>query len=374
MAAKVILYSTPVFFILIVAEILWGLRTGRNTYRLNDAINSLSLGILSQITAIFGRVLRVGVYVAAYALIEPAFKQGGPVESGRLYQFWTSPAGWVLALIFYDFCYYWLHRYGHEMAILWAAHVVHHQSQDYNLSTALRQTSTGFLLGWIFYMPMALAGVPPKVFAVVALIDLLYQFWVHTQHIDKLGWFDRVFCSPSNHRVHHAINDHYLDHNYGGILIVWDRMFGTFIEEKEACVYGTRSPLNSWDPLWANFEVYVALARDAWRTKRWQDKLLIWFKPPGWQPADLAALPSDKPKLPEDLRLLKPYDPPMSRQQIVVAIVLFVIALAGATTFLDWAGKVPFMHAALACVVMSVLLWGLGVWMQREPEQGLSRL
>ena len=135
---------------------------------------------------------------------------------------------WLGALLVYDFCYYWLHRAGHRVAVLWAAHVVHHQSEDYNLSTALRQTSSGFLLGWIFYLPMALVGVPPLVFGVVALVDLLYQFWVHTQQVGKLGWFDRWFCSPSNHRVHHAVNDRYLDSNYGGILIVWDRLFGSF--------------------------------------------------------------------------------------------------------------------------------------------------
>ena len=157
--------------------------------------------------------------------------------------FWTTWYGWLLALVFYDFCYYWLHRAGHETAIFWAAHVVHHQSQDYNLSTALRQTSSGALLGWIFYVPMAMAGVPPLVFGIVALIDLLYQFWVHTEHVGKLGWFDRWFCSPSNHRVHHAVNDSYLDRNYGGILIIWDRLFGSFKEEDEKCVYGTRIAL-----------------------------------------------------------------------------------------------------------------------------------
>jgi len=112
---------------------------------------------------------------------------------------------------------------------------------------------------------MALAGVPPLVMGTVAMVDLLYQFWVHTEQVGKLGWFDRWFCSPSNHRVHHAVNDGYLDKNYGGILVLWDRLFGTFQEEHEKCEYGTRSPLNSWDPLWANAEVYWALAQASWR-------------------------------------------------------------------------------------------------------------
>jgi len=173
---------------------------------------------------------------------------------------------------------------------LWAAHSVHHQSQHYNLSTALRQTSSGVLLGWLFYLPMAVSGVPPLIFGIVALINLLYQFWVHTEQIGRLGWFDRVFCSPSNHRVHHAVNNRYLDKNYGGMLVLWDRLFGTFEAEADAepCVYGTRRPLNSWDPLWANAQVYWALLSDSWRAQRWSDKLRVWLMPPGWRPADVA--------------------------------------------------------------------------------------
>jgi alkylglycerol monooxygenase len=175
--SQVIVLATPVFFGLIAIELAWGWARKRNTYRLNDAINSISLGMLSQLSAVFTRLFRIGIYAALY----------GAVSLWHNEAFWTAWYGWLLALVFYDFCYYWLHRAGHESAIFWAAHVVHHQSQDYNLSTALRQTSSGALLGWIFYVPMALAGVPPLVFAVVALVDLLYQFWVHTEHVPKLG-------------------------------------------------------------------------------------------------------------------------------------------------------------------------------------------
>lgn len=226
--SQIIVLATPVFFLLIALELAIGFKRQRNTYRLADAVSSISLGMLSQTSAVFTRLLRIGIYTALFE----------HVALWRNDAFWTSLPGWLLALVFYDFCYYWLHRMGHESAVLWAAHAVHHQSQDYNLSTALRQTSSGALLGWIFYVPMALAGVPPLVFGVVALIDLLYQFWVHTEQVGRLGWFDRWFCSPSNHRVHHAVNDAYLDKNYGGILILWDRMFGTFKDEdlQEKCV------------------------------------------------------------------------------------------------------------------------------------------
>ena len=214
--SKVIVFATPVFFLLIAIEWAWAHRSNarvgvQRAYRLNDAINSISLGIISQLGGVLSKALTVGIYTAVFhsvALLPDL-------------ALWNTWQGYVIALLFYDLCYYWLHRAGHEVAVLWAAHVVHHQSQHYNLSTALRQTTSGALFGWIFYLPMAVAGVPPLVFGIVALIDLLYQFWVHTEQVGKLGWFDRVFCSPSNHRVHHAVNDPYIDRNYGGLLVVW---------------------------------------------------------------------------------------------------------------------------------------------------------
>jgi len=259
--------------------------------------------------------------------------------------------------VFYDFCYYWLHRMGHESAVLWAAHVVHHQSQHYNLSTALRQTSSGALLGWIFYLPMAVAGVPPLVFGVVALVDLLYQFWVHTEQVGKLGWFDRWFCSPSNHRVHHAVNDQYLDRNYGGILIVWDRMFGTFREEDERCVYGTRGELRSWDPLWANAEVYWALARDSWHAKSWADKLRVWLKPPGWRPADVAAR---FPKPPFDISKVTRYEPEVSLGVQWFAGLQFLLLVGCAVVFLWFSDVMPLPQAAVWLAALTASLWAIG--------------
>jgi sterol desaturase/sphingolipid hydroxylase (fatty acid hydroxylase superfamily) len=318
---QIIVLATPVFLALIALEFVVGRRRGRDTYRLNDALNSIGLGIMSQLTGLFVTLLTLGIYTAVY----------------RQLAIWSLPADsiavWLGALIAYDFCYYWHHRAGHRVALFWASHAVHHQSEDYNLSTALRQTSGGWVAGWIFYLPMALAGVPPLVFAVVALIDLLYQYWVHTQQIGKLGWFDRWFCAPSNHRVHHAVNDRYLDRNYGGILIVWDRLFGSFEpeDEREPCVYGTRAPLHSWNPVWANLQVYWDLAKDSWRTASWADKLRVWFKPPGWRPADVAAR---WPKPAFDIRAVKRYDPPLSPRAAGLALGLFAVLLAGTAALL----------------------------------------
>lgn len=353
---QIIVLATPVFFGLIALEFAWEWRQlrqarGPKTYRLNDAINSIGLGLLSQISAVFTGLLRIGIYSAIY-------------QSAALYKndaFWTTWPGWLLALLFYDFCYYWLHRAGHESAVFWAAHVVHHQSQAYNLSTALRQTSSGSLLGWIFYVPMAVAGVPPLVFVGVGLLDLLYQFWVHTEHVPKLGWFDRWFCSPSNHRVHHAVNDAYLDRNYGGILIVWDRLFGTFREEDERCVYGTRSPLNSWDPLWANAEVYWSLLKKSWHARRWSDKLRYWLKPPGWRPHDA---PPVEPGTAFDMAKVQIFQPPLGRAVIVFSALQFFLLLLGASVFLWFSEELPLTQAALSVGVLTAGLWAVGALMQ----------
>jgi len=350
-SAQVIVLATPVFLGLIAFEFAVGLARGRNTYRLSDALSSIGLGVMSQVVGVFTRLFTVGLYTIAYEHLA----------------LWTLSASalwvWVLALVGYDFCYYWLHRAGHRVAGLWAAHVVHHQSEDYNLSTALRQTSSGFLFGWVFYLPLAVLGVPPLVFGVVALIDLLYQFWVHTQQIDRLGWFDRWFCAPSNHRVHHAVNDRYLDRNYGGILLVWDRLFGTYAAEdpREPCVYGTRAPLQSWNPLWANLQVYRDLAVDSWRAKTWADKLRVWLKPPGWRPADVAA---KWPRPTFDLKRFQRsgrYDPRITEQAAWVAGTLFAVVLLLTTLFLWNAHRLaPWLALGLAALILA-LLWAVGV-------------
>jgi sterol desaturase/sphingolipid hydroxylase (fatty acid hydroxylase superfamily) len=315
MYETVITLATPAFFALIGLELLWGWRTGRRTYRVNDAITSIGLGALSQAAGVFARVLRVGIYAWLFQHVAVVA--------------WPADAWWALpaALVFYDFCYYWHHRWMHEIGVAWAAHVVHHSSEDYNLSTALRQTATGPLLGWIPYVPMAVAGVPPQLFLAVALIDLLYQFWIHTEHVGRLGWFDRVFASPSNHRVHHAVNDRYVDRNYGGILILWDRLFGTFQEERadDPPVYGTRAPLRSFNPLWANLEVYAQLWRDSVAARRWVDKLQVWVRRPGWRPADVAAA---HPKPPFRLEALRRFDPQVPAGVRGYALAQFAALLA----------------------------------------------
>ena len=319
----IISLATPVFFLLIAIEWLVARHRGEVAYRGNDTVASLGLGVMSQIVGVFTKLFTIGIYAWVYN------------HAALLHLPADNVLVWVGALLAYDFLYYWLHRAGHEVNILWAAHVVHHQSEQYNLSTALRQTGSGFLLGWLFYLPLAIVGVPVEVFVVVALIDLLYQFWIHTGQIRKLGWFDRVFASPSTPRVHHAVHDRYLDRNYGGILILWDRLFGSFIEEddRDPPVYGTRSPLRSFNPLWANAEVYWATAQDAWHARRWRDKLQVWLRPPGWRPADVAArFPKAAFEIHREL-----YDPPIAPYLAWYALAQFAVLLGLAVHFLQLA-------------------------------------
>lgn len=360
--SQVIVLATPVFFILMAVEWAVGMRRGRSAYRLDDAIASLNLGVLSQTSAVFTKLLTLGLYTVV----------AGHLALVQADAFWLSLPGWLLALVFYDFCYYWLHRMGHEVGVLWAAHAVHHQSQDYNLSTALRQTSSGALLGWIFYLPMALAGVPPLVFAVVGLIDLLYQFWVHTEQVGRLGWFDRWFCAPSNHRVHHAVNDRYLDKNYGGILIVWDRLFGTYKTEddEEPCVYGTRGLLRSWDPLWANVAVYRQLAHDSWHARRLGDKLRVWFKPPGWRPADVARR-FPRPAFDLDEHRVR-YAPAMPAGLRWFSALQFAVLVAGTAAFLWQADQAPLAHNLLWFGVLLAGQWTLCAAMQGRISPWLA--
>ena len=229
--------AVPFFLLLILVELVVDRVRRTGNYRSNDAINSLSIGVLSTTSGYFTTFLAWtiwGFVLSNLAIVE--------MQSSWFDSSLSGIGLWILAAIGWDLCYYWHHRLGHEVSILWAAHAVHHQSEDYNLSTALRQTSSGFIFGWIFYLPLFLLGFPIDVLITVGAINLIYQFWVHTQQVRRLGMLDRILVTPSNHRVHHAQNERYLDKNYGGIFILWDRMFGSFAEEldEEPVVFGVR--------------------------------------------------------------------------------------------------------------------------------------
>lgn len=354
---RLVVFAIPVFALLMACEFVYGWLRQRNTYRLNDSISSLGQGLLSQAIAVCTQLFQVGLYAAVWRLV--ARPSAGA--------FWDSATGWTAAVVLFDFCDYWLHRAGHECAVFWAAHAVHHQSQDFNFSTALRQESTVAFLGWPFYLPMALVGVPPELFGIAGLIVLVYQFWIHTEHIGRLGGFDRVFSSPSNHRVHHAVNDEYIDRNYGGMLVIWDRLFGTFAEEKAACVYGTRQPLDSWRPLRAVLGPYAPLLRDAWHTRRWRDKLQLWFRAPGWRPADVAAR---DPHPPFALDVVRRYDPPVTAAQCWNGCLQFALWLGVVVGFLWQADDLGFGRSLMLLALSAGGLQVVGLVFEHPASTG----
>ncbi len=347
--------AVPFFLALLLIELVADKVSARGFYRVNDAVNSLSTGVINVTTGYFTKFF--GVVIWGFVLQHLALFTI-PAEA---FDFSLSGlALWAIAIIAWDLCYYWSHRIQHEISVFWAGHAVHHQSEDYNLSTALRQPSTGFLLTWIFYLPLFVLGFPVEVLITVNAINLIYQFWVHTQFVGRLGVLEWIFVTPSNHRVHHAQNERYIDRNYGGMFIVWDRMFGSFQDEldDEPAIYGVRRPLHSWNPFWANLKVYVDLAADSIRTKSWRDKLRVWVAPTGWRPADVEArYPAPK----SDLEHFERFDPSLST--VVKAYVALQCAAVIAATL--WVGIV-YMESGLSaiwwpCVAVWLSLYSIGV-------------
>lgn len=304
-----ILLAVPFFFLLIAIELIAEKVRGTNYYRLNDSITSLTTGTLSQLLKVVQLMVPFTIYVMVF-------------QQFSLFTLGDSALVWIVAFVLYDLSYYWLHRCGHEVNILWAAHVVHHSSEEYNLTTALRQTGTG-VLSFIFYLPLAILGFEPLMLATVGALNLIYQYWVHTQHIGKLGWYEKYFVTPSNHRGHHAQNAIYIDRNYGGVFIVWDRLFGSYQEELEddLPIYGIRGALNSWNPLWANVQIYKQLIDDCRHTENWWHKLTIWFRRTGWRPPDIV---EQYPLNKTDLSNFKKFDTPLSTTTKVYAVMAYV--------------------------------------------------
>jgi sterol desaturase/sphingolipid hydroxylase (fatty acid hydroxylase superfamily) len=268
---SLIVYAIPLFLSLMALEMLAARLLRASVVRFHDAVTSIHIGFVSELFRSVTKLVSVVVY--ATLVQQAASFEWDP----------RHPAVWIVAFFLYDFFYYWAHRCGHEINLLWASHVVHHSSEDFNLSTAMRQSWTNQVFYWIFYLPMAIVGIPVEVFVVTALASAVYQFWVHTRLIRRMGWMDRVFVTPSNHRVHHGRNAYCIDRNYGGTLILWDRLFGTYAAERdqEPVVFGTLTPLRSWSPVWANFKNYLVIASEAAALKGWRARLHLVFAPPG---------------------------------------------------------------------------------------------
>lgn len=275
--AQALLIAIPAFFVLVAIELIYGYRVKKINYNLFDTLSSLSSGMTNVIKDSLG---------LAFVLVSYPFVK----EQIMLVELESGPLLWIVAFVIIDFAGYWNHRLSHHVNIFWNQHVIHHSSEEFNLACALRQSISNVIgYGAVLLIPAALLGVPQSVISVLGPLHLFGQFWYHTQHIGKLGWLEYIFVTPSQHRVHHAINEEYIDKNLGQIFCFWDRMFGTFQEELDEVPprYGVLKPAKTWNPILINFQHFWGLLIDAWRTKSIWDKFRIWFMPTGWRPADV---------------------------------------------------------------------------------------
>lgn len=337
--------AVPFFFVLIGIELVVARARGERVYRLADAVTDVSCGVTSQVMLLFYGALQLAIYAWLY-------------DHARLFTLSTASA-WLVALLGVDFLYYWWHRASHEVNLLWAAHVVHHQSEDYNLAVALRQAVLTSWTALVFYLPLAVLGVPAPIYAASVALSTLYQFWIHTQLIGKIrGPLDYVLNLPAHHRVHHAVNPQYLDKNYGAVLIVWDRLFGTYEEEREPPVYGITQPLASFNPWWAQVHYFRDLARLSARTPRRLDKLQVWFRSPAWLPKGLAQSPktASRPK----------YDVPLTRGLAAYVLVQEALIIGGATILLFYQEQLARSLVGAAALSVLVGLLALGALLEHK--------
>ena len=339
-----IILSIPIFFFLIGIELLISYLKKSNLYRVEDAITNISCGILMQLTEVFSKTVLIIGYTFLY-------------NNYRLFTIPDTVLSYIFLFIGVDFLYYWFHRYAHEINILWGAHIVHHQSEDYNLSVALRQSSFQMFISMIFYLPLSLFGFNPIAFVAMNAFQTLYQFWIHTKTVDKLHpAIEYIFATPSNHRVHHGRNPQYIDKNHGGTLIIFDRMFGTYQLEEEKVIYGVVKPLACWNPFWANFDCYADIWRDLQRHMSFTDKVKLLYKKPGWLPAGQGGF--RKPEAVSDN--FKKYSTSVSPKLNYYIIFQYVVLLVAVSYILFTFNNFDQFEKILiaAVVTLSVVIFG----------------
>ncbi len=350
--------AIPFFFLLIGIELFLARVLERDSYRLSDSVGDLSCGVLQQLGGVFLKTALFAGYAGLYA-------------SYRLFAVPMDAAwAWVLCFVGHDFFYYWFHRFSHEVNAGWAAHVVHHQSEEYNLTVALRQGALQPAVSWVFYLPLAVLGFPPAMFLAVSSFDTLYQFWIHTRLVGRLGPLEWVLNTPSHHRVHHGRNPRYIDRNHGGTLIVWDRLFGTFAPEQDEPVYGITRPLKSFNPVWANLHYWAEMWDLAWRARRPLDRLRVLWKRPGWRPLDLGG-----PVLPTEVDRASHvrFDVPLARRLKLYVLGQFVPVLLAATLYLQGSETLgPGARAGFALAIAFSLLTLGGLLDRRRWAFGLE--
>lgn len=349
----VVFYSIPFFLLLIITEYLVGRYRKKNYYTLNDTITNLSIGIGNQAVGIFSGILMVWIYVT--------FQENFGIFSGFL-QFtgvWYSDVlKFLLCLTVFDCFYYWAHRWSHEWNFLWAAHVVHHQSEEYNLSVALRQSWFHNLLAFFIFLPIPILGFQPIMFFAAGGIVTLFQFWIHTKAINRMPrWFEFIFNSPSHHRVHHAVDPKYIDKNHAAVFIIWDRIFGTYAEEEEEPTYGITKPLQSWNPTWANLHYFVEMFNLARHCRRLWDKIRTIWARPGWRPKELGGYIAPPPV---DKENYQKFDTDVTAPLRLYAILQFFAVLFGLLAFMANFDRIHELYRwlFLGIIILSIMICG----------------
>ncbi len=340
-----IILSIPIFFLLIFIELIYGRIKHQQYYRLSDAFANISCGITEQLTGLFAKVFTVAAYHVAWTYF-------------RMFELQDAWYWIVLCFIGQDFLYYWAHRVSHEVNLFWTGHSVHHQSEEYNLSVALRQGALQKVWTFYFYIPLAVLGFKTEWFLLAGAINLLYQFWIHTEAIDKLPKpIEWLFNTPSHHRVHHGRNPKYIDKNHGGTFIIWDRMFGTFQREEERPVYGVTTPINTWNPIYAHVVPFKNLWNDLKTVKGFQNKMKVLFYKPGWLPAENGGYRTP-PEVSRNTH--QKYDLSVPLGLNYYLLLQYAITLGGTAVFMFNTGKLPFaiQAATVAYILLSVAIQG----------------
>jgi sterol desaturase/sphingolipid hydroxylase (fatty acid hydroxylase superfamily) len=355
--ANLIALAVPIFFISIAIEVVVSLLLRRKVYRFNDSISDLSAGMLQELVGVFTKVLLFGVYIMVFDWIH---KPAGAAE-GSAYGIPVNVWTWIVVFLLVDLIYYVFHRNSHNIAVIWGSHEAHHSSQEYNLSVALRQGAFQRLFSFPYYLPLAVVGFSPLQFMVCSQINTLYQFFIHTRLVGKLGFLEYFMNTPSHHRVHHGVNPKYIDKNHAGVLIIWDKLFGTFQPEEEEPHYGTVKPLTTLNPVWAQLHYFWHLIQLSARA-RGLDKLRVWVKGPGWKPDYLGG----KAEIPEiDPASYRKYDPENTPALKAYAGIVFALTMP-VFLVMQQSKDLPLLQQGILAVPVIVGLAATGGLMMRK--------
>ncbi len=334
-------------------EYLIGRRRGEQWYKLHDTIANLGTGIGNQVFSLLTKALLVGAYIWIYE------------QNWLSMQHAPSWYSALICLLAFDFTYYWAHRWSHEINFFWGAHVVHHQSEEFNLAVALRQSWFHNLIAFVLFLPLPMLGFEPMMFFAVAAFVTLFQFWVHTKAIGKLPrWFEFIFNTPSHHRVHHAVDPKYIDKNHAAVFIFWDRIFGTFKEEEEEPTYGVTTQFKSFNPTWANMHYYKEMYDQARQSRTFWDKIRVIWARPGWRPDYLGGHQAPPP-VDKEARIK--YDTHVEAPLELYAILQFAATLFGMIIFMSRFDEItPFYQWFFAAgIVLSIMICG-GIMEQKR--------